>query len=128
MFSLIFVIRLREFILSVIMSFGKFLVIVSSCFLSSIFNLKSHRFDFSMRLFRKFFIQIIHIMSVMEQSASSDLLASGGLGDEYTQLLAVIVQLSSRVFLISNIINWTWGHLKTACSKSSLVRIPLLKQ
>ena len=107
MLALILFIRLRELILSVIISLGKFLVIVSSCFLSSVFNLKSHKFDFSIRHLRKFFKQIIHIRSVMEQSASSDLLASGGLGDEYTQLLTVIGQFSSRLFLISNIINCT---------------------
>ena len=107
MLALILFIRLRELILSVIISLGKFLVIVSSCFLSSVFNLKSHRLDFSMRYLRKFFKQIVHIRSVMVQSASSDLLASGGLGDEYTQLLTVIGQFSSRLFLISNIINCT---------------------
>jgi hypothetical protein len=41
-------------------------------------------------------------MSVIVQSASSSLLASGGLGEEYTQLLAVMGQLSSRQFLTSN--------------------------
>ena len=82
MLTLIFFIRLRELILSVIISLGKFLVIASSCLLSSVFTLKSHNSDCSMRDLRKFFKQIVHIKSVMVQSARSDLLASGGLGDD----------------------------------------------
>ena len=78
----ILLIRFRETILSEMIIDGKFLMIISNCFLSSILIVRSHRLEFSILDLRKYFIQIVHTRSVIVQSASSDLLASGGLGDE----------------------------------------------
>ena len=77
-------------------------MITSSCLLSSLLRVRSHIVEFSLLDFRVNFMQIVQIMSVIVQSASSSLLASGGLGEEYTKLLAVMGQLSSRQFFTSN--------------------------
>ena len=77
-------------------------MMTSSCCFSSVLSVRSHIVEFSLLDFKVNFRQIIQIMSVIVQSASSALLASGGLGEEYTQLLAVMGQLSSRQFLTSN--------------------------
>ena len=69
-------------------------MITSNCCFSSLLRVRSHIVEFSLLDFKIIFRQIIQIMSVIVQSASSSLLASGGLGEEYTQLLAVMGQLS----------------------------------
>ena len=78
----ILLIRFRDTILSEMIIVGKFLMIISNCFLSSILSVRSHILEFSILDFRKYFIQMIHTRSVIVPSASSDLLDSGGLGDE----------------------------------------------
>ena len=74
-------------------------MMTSSCCFSSVLSVSSHIIEFSLLDFKTNFKQIIQTMSVIVQSAGSALLASGGLGEEYTQLLAVMGQLISRQFL-----------------------------
>ena len=71
----ILLIRFRDTILSEMIIDGKFLMIISNCFLSSILIVRSHRLEFSILDLRKYFIQLIYLLpGVLEMSRHSYLL------------------------------------------------------
>ena len=107
---------------------GKLRVMISRLFLSSEKTSFSHILEESILDFRAIFMTIIHTMSIIVHLVRVFLVASGGLGQEKMHVLGFISQSRFSVSLTLYIVYCTWGHLYTACSKFSLVLMPISKQ